>query len=291
MSVTIHSIQDFSNQARGCYSHLELGAANYGPEDGDRLGQYYANTSPQQHDLLYLVAETVLERAGGSPTVIFYLNDISETGLNVAAEKLKAHLIQKMEKGELPNTEIKIVKIAADMFKIDVWPKVDSANLLHPFDQFTGRLLHPEKKPDSMIVSLLSKVTAASKSGLLLKDANLSAGFADHVLDTLEKGPILLESYQLRLEKADEPKLDESIYVFPNGNKRYMPGVSYRIFRISQNPGPTARATLLKTTLVASLAIGVSVLIKMGLDNHADSPFIQTASKVGRHAGSKAAAF
>ena len=114
---------------------------------------------------MYKVADLVIKKSDGK-SVVLYLNDISQQGLDIAVENLKNHLIEKIDRAELPNNDVKIVKIVGDLFTIDQWPSVDSANLLNPFDCMSIRVLNPDREPDQRFLNFMQKIAQTSKEGL-----------------------------------------------------------------------------------------------------------------------------
>ena len=213
------SLKDYQAAAsQPARSHLELQAANYGPDDWKlmTMGEIYKNTSPLQHKLLYDVATSIIKKLSNGP-VVLYLNDISKPGLDRAVENLEKYLIEKIGNEEWPDVDIQIVKIVGDMFRVEEWPEVDTANALNLAGSLTRRLLtlRPGEGADSNLLGVVLKVARASKTGLYVTDVNTGERTVAEVTETLQRGPQFRGPLRFELDRQSE----FGDYYFPDGTR------------------------------------------------------------------------
>ncbi|HLB52968.1 MAG TPA: hypothetical protein VJK48_04600 [Chlamydiales bacterium] len=219
------SAAEYNNSAReelNTFKHIELGAANYGPEHvrSDWSCRWLATTSPARYTVLnnsvgYVINEAVRSQAV-CQKIIFYLNDISSEGLDSAARHLSTYLTGKMERGELPNIDIAIVKIAGDMFTMPSWPMANTAHLLHPVSAPTRSIFYYTAERNQWLV-FLQRITQASVSGVYIRDidvGDLRKEMTMHRLETPNPTDRTIENLEFSLEEHEQ--LNEA-YIYPSG--------------------------------------------------------------------------
>jgi len=212
------------------FKHLDIGSSNYGPESSRRKGYRHSSSDSSGlkiHRVLFCNLDHVLETHSNYKKFTFYLNDISSKGLDKAALNLADHL---RKKNKDKNLKIKIVKIVKDIFKLSPFPTVDSASFIYPFDVFFGRIMmssHPDVV-SAHVTDLFLKVTSASKTGLLVKESNMSGGMADAAIDAISEG---FMHKGLKFECANTGFIPQ--YTFPSGKVQTSSSVSYLVTKIT----------------------------------------------------------
>ena len=139
---------------RKIWSHIELGAGNYGGNvNADETHITDKGLGIEQHKLLFMTADKLIQSKGKNG--IIYINDLDEKIVDFTIEKLKNYLLENH-----PKSKIELRPLVGDFFEIDL-PEVTSIHLKNPecwfFDEFF------ETKIDH-----LEYFASQSKEGLIL---------------------------------------------------------------------------------------------------------------------------
>lgn len=114
-----------SSSLLAAWSHIELGAANYGTNvHGDTYHKVKGNLSEHQHDLLFKTLDNLISRKG--EVGVLYINDLQKVDVEFTIEKLNNYI-----KESYPNSQIELKELVGNFFKIDL-PQVDSIHLKNP---------------------------------------------------------------------------------------------------------------------------------------------------------------
>lgn len=108
------------------WSHIELGAANYGANPGADE-QYLPRTwapGKNQYSVLFNTLDKLVREKG--KTGVFFLNDLQMNDIDHAMGQLKKHIQQNH-----PDSDIKLLPLPGDYFKIKL-PFTDSIHLKNP---------------------------------------------------------------------------------------------------------------------------------------------------------------
>lgn len=109
------------------WSHLELGAANYGPNPPKtRERGLQGPLHVDQYRVLFNTAESIIGERGRKG--IFYVNDLDAGGARFASEKLRAYLTSR------GYSQVEVRELPGDLTTIKL-PKVQSAHLKNPEKQ------------------------------------------------------------------------------------------------------------------------------------------------------------
>lgn len=221
------------------FAHLELGAANYGPEMVQKYPRKYSyRPSQMQHLLLMKVAVYVLSQRKNNLSCVLYLNDIDAEGLHKAAVELQFCLTENKKLCKLDDVDITIVKLVADMTTFRAWPRLDSAHLLNPHLGVSCRELFSSFQnpptpvsPRGPMMSIVKRVARASRSGIYVSDINETKRFLSSMRRVKATKP---EVFKRCLETHGLLCLPEKIdylseYYFPNGDKLLNEVFSFRI--------------------------------------------------------------
>jgi hypothetical protein len=238
-----------SEEAENCYAHLDIGSSNYGPISFNQHECYtHSSLDPEGKRIHRVLFETVNHyinvKKDGFKEFIFYLVDIDKEGLDAASEKLKKHLIVSLEELKLP-IEIRIITIARDIFKIQEFPRVNSATFIHPsgsiarpvfmfseamisqktqqpIKPFTKEATPKDQENLSQILDFLLKINGVSKTGILIKEVNIVGGIADLIAERFQDGILIQhgtlgEGLLFRAVLSREIEWKIPPYVLPNG--------------------------------------------------------------------------
>lgn len=211
------------------FKHLDIGSSNYGPElnnpdlnQNDYVHSPSDPTGEKIHRVLFSLIDSIIRNEKNHKNFTFYLNDINIKGLDKAAENLKLHL-KKKYKDE--NLNIKIVKIAGDIFKVDL-PQVDDASFIHPFNRLAPYLILSENPiKTEKINTLFTKIATISTKGLLVKESNLEDPYANMLEEVFSYGGFRYKNLLLKQSKMNF----ETPYIFPSGKPQLACKISYRV--------------------------------------------------------------
>lgn len=173
------------DSTKGGWSHLELGAANYGatpPKTREKGLQ--GPIHEDQYKVLYETVESFVSSRGSKGTV--YLNDLDAPNVHFAATKLRAYLEARGLK------RVQVVELPGDFTKIDL-PKVQTAHLKNP----EKGLFYVDN-----ISRSLQRIADVSESGLMIQTY-----FESQMLEQLNPKEVRLSQ---RLGDGDA-------YLFPSG--------------------------------------------------------------------------
>lgn len=120
------------------WSHVELGAANYGPHLTADASNPCKKMGANQHKLLFDTVDNLILQKGQNGLI--YINDLEKRNVSFTIYKLKIYLMKKY-----PNNKIFLMPLVGDFFEIDI-PKVDSIHLKNPEDWFFFNLDDEDKK-------------------------------------------------------------------------------------------------------------------------------------------------
>ena len=156
------------------WTHIELGAANYGENVKADLSHISLGSPGQnQFELLFRTIENLIQKKGKKGA--FYVNDLHETDVVYTI----AHLDKYMTKYH-PDSEIEFKPLIGDFFKIDL-PKVDSIHLKNPEFYFFTDLDKEENKNRLIYFADCSKenltLTTYYTKELLVRIENLGIGY------------------------------------------------------------------------------------------------------------------
>lgn len=227
ITIEVWNPKEKQEDATQVFKHLDIGSSNYGPESS--RAEDYRHTSSdvsslKMHRVLFCNMDHVIESHSSHKEFIFYLNDISSSGLDKAALNLADHLRQKNKD---KNLKIKIVKIVEDIFKLNPFPSVDSATFIHPSGILFGRIMMRDRITNTnpeQVTDLFLKATSASKTGLLVKESNMSGGMTDAVQEVISNG---FKYKGLKFELASTGFIPP--YTFPSGETQDGISVSYLV--------------------------------------------------------------
>jgi hypothetical protein len=232
------------------FKHLEIGAANYEPT----LSPLIDDSSPKKyvhlpsdplgekiHRVLFASIDHLIDTHPDQSDFIFYLNDITSEGLDIAAKNLAHHLKEKYTHKKIT---IQIEKIAADIFEIDHLPNVDSAALLHPEDSIIPYVfttpcrikercsppcidVQKAKEAQKTYSHFLHKIAAISKTGLVIKECNSAAATVVKITkELIANSPV---ENGLQFKPVDTSYIPD--YLFPSGELLNSTDLSYRVVR------------------------------------------------------------
>ncbi len=130
------------------WTHIELGAANYGANKNTDISYQPQKINPhQQLSILFQTLDTLIEAKGSRG--VFYINDLHSDAVDNTIAIVKKFLEQKH-----PNHQIQLLPLVGNFFVINM-PNVDSIHLKNPeyffFTQldninFSSRLAYFSKK-------------------------------------------------------------------------------------------------------------------------------------------------
>lgn len=107
------------------WSHIELGAANYGNNPyADPSYSGSGTLGNNQFDLLFATIDQLIKTKGNQG--IFYINDRHDIAVNFTVEHLTTYLTENH-----PNNKIRLIALPGDFFSIEL-PMVDSIHLKNP---------------------------------------------------------------------------------------------------------------------------------------------------------------
>jgi hypothetical protein len=139
------------------WSHVELGAANYG-ENVHADSSHISNgkIGKDQHNILFHTIDELIKNKGKNGIV--YINDLEKEMVTYTINKLKKYILQKY-----PVNEIVLKPLVGDFFEIDI-PKVTSIHLKNPEDWFFKSLFGKDESKKKR----LEYFADHSKEGLTL---------------------------------------------------------------------------------------------------------------------------
>jgi hypothetical protein len=226
--ITIKSYESTDkNPFRGAVRHLDIGSANYGPGE-TRYDYTHSETDPlgkKIHNVLFEIASHTIQKHPEHNKFVFFLTDINSDGLDRAASNLANFFNQQ----KYSHLVIEINKIAGDIFRRSDWPTVDSASYIHPDIPISPSVINDKSFPserDLRITKLLQKIVARSKTGLIVKECELS-WYTPVIAEKISKG-IGVCGLEFQLEKTSYL----SQYIFPSGQiqeSEVLLQLSYRI--------------------------------------------------------------
>jgi hypothetical protein len=142
----------FTTVCLGKIRHLEIGAANYSAKGGNAKERFL---------ILEKTAKNLIASYGAIGTI--YLNDIDESGLEMAKTHLSAHLLNR------GYSKIDVVAILGDYTEIDL-PFIKTAHMKNP--DYTQLPTGPDKDINSTtnkkVLSALDKIALKSETGLFI---------------------------------------------------------------------------------------------------------------------------
>lgn len=212
------------------WKHLDIGSANYGPDAPKSIGTMYQRAKYDTfgeiiHRVLFAQADRVIGEHPEKKEFVFYLNDISSSGLDLAASNLCLYLAHRYQNITL---RVRIEKIVADMFKLDPWPAVESASLLHPFGRIAPVIFTENDFINHEALKkwngLYTRVAKASRTGLLVKESNLDPQEVDTYRQEISSGFV---KRGLDYRPADASFIPA--YLFPSGMIQHSLHLSYRV--------------------------------------------------------------
>lgn len=120
------------------WSHVELGAANYGTSLTADTSYPCKKISSKQHKILFDTVDNLILQKGKKGVI--YINDLEKRNVSFTIHKLKRYLMEKY-----PDNEITLIPLVGNFFEIAI-PKVDSIHLKNPEDWFFFNLDDEDKK-------------------------------------------------------------------------------------------------------------------------------------------------
>lgn len=122
------------------WSHIELGAANYGANPGADNSYLPKSWAPgkNQYSILFGTLDKLIQEKG--KTGFFFLNDLQMYDIEYAIGKLRKHIQQNH-----PDSNIKLLPLPGDFFKIKL-PFTDSIHLKNPEYTFFTELEKNDKQ-------------------------------------------------------------------------------------------------------------------------------------------------
>lgn len=128
---TLSELKSESSESMG-WTHIELGAANYGMNLQADSCRVFKKLGKAQHKVLFDTVDALIQQKGLKG--VFYLNDLEKKSVSFTMGKLREYL-----KDKHPNNEILLVPLVGDFFIIDL-PNVDTIHLKNPEVMFFTRL-------------------------------------------------------------------------------------------------------------------------------------------------------
>lgn len=245
------------------YKHADFGTANYIPEREEercfgleekrrRYEQIQTRLAlgDKIYQVLFSIVDNTITTHSECDRFVFYLNDISSRGLDLAVDSLISHLRQNPPNRAI---KIKIIKIAENFFKFNPMPRVNSASMIavehcpfagiaslagenvfswqanHSYSEMelAKKNLHRELRWQNPALSndaknfldLFQRIATVSQEGLWVREIDMCYGTAQAIKERLSDG---ITMGDLTFSRADEQMKSFAPYqavdgrVFPN---------------------------------------------------------------------------